>query len=320
MRNLKRALSLTLASVMLLGMMVVGSSAAGYPDVAEDDNVEAIEVVQSVGVMVGDENGNFRPGDSVSRAEMAVVMGKLLNLDYNYYSATCPFTDVSGVYDWARGWVGAAAANGIVSGRGDGIYDPAATVTAVEAASMMMRALGYFKYQNDYADGFEVSTVRLGTTIGIFDGVGSSATEPMTRNQVAQMVLNALQSAVVEPDGNTINLTTPDGVVYTGKVNYVSVTSAKSFATAISRTQATSVGSQNDGWIVELGERLYDGDLKLTDHTIDAFGRPSRYWEYKGNAIGTYAKAANHTAYVTSTNNTLLLFRVFSLLRIRTEP
>ena len=76
MRNLKRALSLTLASVMLLGMMVVGSSAAvGYPDVAEDDNVEAIEVVQSVGVMVGDENGNFRPGDSVSRAEMAVVMG-----------------------------------------------------------------------------------------------------------------------------------------------------------------------------------------------------------------------------------------------------
>ncbi|MEH2940671.1 S-layer homology domain-containing protein [Lawsonibacter sp. JLR.KK007] len=290
MRNLKRALSLTLASVMLLGMMVVGSSAAGYPDVAEDDNVEAIEVVQSVGVMVGDENGNFRPGDSVSRAEMAVVMGKLLNLDYNYYEAVCPFTDVAGVYDWARGWVGAAAANGIVSGRGDGIYDPAATVTAVEAASMMMRALGYFKYQNDYADGFEVSTVRLGTTIGIFDGVGSSATEPMTRNQVAQMVLNALQSAVVEPDGNTINLTTPDGTVYTGKVNYVSVTSARSFATAISRTQATSVGSQNDGWIVELGERLYDGKLELRDNTQDDFGRPSRTWMFDGSEIGTYVK------------------------------
>ncbi|MEY8420221.1 S-layer homology domain-containing protein [Oscillospiraceae bacterium 44-5] len=290
MRNLKRALSLTLASVMLLGMMVVGSSAAGYPDVAEDDNVEAIEVVQSVGVMVGDENGNFRPGDSVSRAEMAVVMGKLLNLDYNYYEAICPFTDVAGVYDWARGWVGAAAANGIVSGRGDGIYDPGATVTAVEAASMMMRALGYFKYQNDYADGFEVSTVRLGTTIGIFDGVGSSASEPMTRNQVAQMVLNALQSAVVEPDGNTINLTTPDGTVYTGKVNYVSVTSDKIFASAISTTRATSVGSYNDGWIVELGERLYDGKLELVNDDIDVFGRPARTWKYNGGEVGTYAK------------------------------
>lgn len=70
---------------------------------------------------------------------------------------------------------------------------------------MLMRALGYFKYQNDYADDFEVSTVRQGTIIGIFDDVGSSATEPMTHNQVAQMVLNALQSPVVEPDGNTIN-------------------------------------------------------------------------------------------------------------------
>ena len=34
MRNLKRALSLTLASVMLLGMMVVGAGAASYPAVS----------------------------------------------------------------------------------------------------------------------------------------------------------------------------------------------------------------------------------------------------------------------------------------------
>ena len=135
MRNLKRALSLTLASVMLLGMMVIGTSAvAGYSDVDEDDNVEAIEVLQAIEVMVGDDRG-FGPDRPVTRNEMAVVMGLLLNLNYNYYVSTCPFTDVSGVYDWARGWVGAAAANGIVSGRGDGIYDPAATVTAVEAAS-----------------------------------------------------------------------------------------------------------------------------------------------------------------------------------------
>ena len=299
MRNLKRALSLTLASVMLLGMMVVGSSAAGYDDVKETDNVEAIEVLQAIEVMVGDERG-FGPDRPVNRAEMAVVMGKLLNLDYNYYSTACPFNDV---YDWARGYVGACAANKIVSGRGDGIYDPGATVTAVEAASMLMRALGYFQYANDVADGFVLSTVREGNKIGIFDGVGSSADAPMTRNQVAQMVLNALQSAVVEPDGNTINLTTPDGTVLTGKVNYVSVTSKKAFATAIKRTEATSVGSNNDGYIVELGERLYDGKLKLNEYTTDAFERPARHWELDGKAIGTYVKKellkAEYTTEVT---------------------
>ena len=55
MRNLKRALSLALASVMLLGMMVVGTSAASYKDVDSKDNLEAIEVLKAVGVMTGDE-------------------------------------------------------------------------------------------------------------------------------------------------------------------------------------------------------------------------------------------------------------------------
>ena len=49
------------------------------------------------------------------------------------------------------------------------------------------------------------------------------------------MALNALRTGVVEPDGNTINMTTPDGSVITSKVNYVNVTSNKSFAAAISK-------------------------------------------------------------------------------------
>ena len=81
MRNLKRALSLTLASVMLLGMMVIGTSAASYPDVDKDNNVEAIEVLQAVGVMQGDDKGNFDPDRSVSRNEMDIIMAKLLDLD-----------------------------------------------------------------------------------------------------------------------------------------------------------------------------------------------------------------------------------------------
>ena len=116
MRNLKRALSLALASVMLVGMMVVGSSAASFPDVSAEDNTEAIAVLEAVKVMIGNENGDFEPDKNVTRAEMAVVMAKLLNLDYKYYETTCPFNDVP---DWAKGWVGACAANGIVSGRGE---------------------------------------------------------------------------------------------------------------------------------------------------------------------------------------------------------
>ena len=299
MRNLKRALSLTLASVMLLGMMVIGTSAvAGYSDVDAEDNVEAIEVLQAIEVMVGDDRG-FGPDRPVSRAEMAVVMGKLLNLDYNYYVATCPFADVSGNYDWAKGWVGACAANGIVSGRGDGIYDPAATVSAVEAASMMMRALGYFQYESDYADGFVLVTVRQASKIGLFNDVNADTNTPLTRNQVAQLALNTLEADMVDAQDNTLHITTGENAgnvnITGGNVTYVVRTSASKFAQAIDSTSYE--GSSSDGRqgsIVQLGEQLYQGNLEK-DADVDAFGAPSTVWTYKNNQIGVYADEADAT-------------------------
>ena len=61
MRNLKRALSLGLTATMISGLMVMGSSAASYADVTSKQNEEAIEVLKTVGIMVGDENGKFNP-------------------------------------------------------------------------------------------------------------------------------------------------------------------------------------------------------------------------------------------------------------------
>ena len=298
MRNLKRALSLTLASVMLLGMMVVGAGAASYPDVDDADNIEAIEVLQAVQVMRGDEYGNFRPDDSVSRVEMAVVMALLLDLDYEYYEASCPFTDVPA---WARGYVGACYANGIVSGYSANTYGASDGVTAVQAASMMMRALGYFKYDSDYADGFELSTVRQGTRIGIFSGVGSNAADKaMTRNQVAQMALNALESTMVDARKTSADITVGSGdtaVNISGQVEYIVRTGATNdkMATAIKTTTANGYGTDGtNGPTIELGEQLYNGDLKKATST-DAFGAPATRWTYKNTEIGKYADEADAT-------------------------
>ena len=113
MRNLKRALSLAMASVMLLGMMVVGTGAS-YADVTSKNNQEAIEVMQAVGVMSGDDKGNFNPDQKVTRGEMAVVMANLLNLKVtDFVGAKTPFTDVP---EWANAYVAACYADGITAG------------------------------------------------------------------------------------------------------------------------------------------------------------------------------------------------------------
>ena len=45
MRNLKRVLSLALASVMLIGMMVVGASAANYDDFSDKDKIVNLSLI-----------------------------------------------------------------------------------------------------------------------------------------------------------------------------------------------------------------------------------------------------------------------------------
>ena len=195
MRNLKRALSLALASVMLLGMMVVGTSAS-YADVSSKNNLEAIEVLKLVGVMTGDDKGNFNPDANVTRNEMAVIMCNLLGLKTG---GNHPFTDVPA---WAAPYVAACKADGIIAGYSATYFGANDTVTAAQAGLMVLKALGYFQFAADFGDSWQLATVKQASKIDLYDGIDASATTALTRNDVAQLVLNALEANMVEPDGN----------------------------------------------------------------------------------------------------------------------
>ena len=288
MRNLKRALSLAMASVMLLGMMVVGTS-AGYDDVSSKENQEAIEVLQAVGIMTGDENGNFNPNANVTRNEMAVVMSNLMDYRVATYAGTSPFTDVP---DWAEPYVAACYTNGITAGYSATIYAGNNTVTTSEAALMLMKALGYFQYQSDFEEDWQFATVKQAGKIDLFKGVDSGVTEAMTRNDVARLVLNTLKSGMVEPDDDTIKVESGDVSVVAGSIKYNYITSDENYALAIKQVNASGSLVNSGQAIVELGEKLYQGDLRMDDAagTIDNFGRPATAWTLKYNEIGSYAK------------------------------
>ncbi len=290
MRNLKRALSLALASVMLLGMMVVGSSAASYPDVDDNDNVEAIEVLNAVKVMIGD-HGSFNPDKAVNRHEMAVIMAKLVlgNEAADNYVGSHPFTDV---YPWADKYVAACYENGLVSGTSATTYGGNQPLTAVQAAAMMLRALGYKDLSKGATD-WRAPVTAMANQIRLFSGVASNPKEQLTRNQVAQLALNTLKSPVVDLKDGTFNISDGNGAVIVtgGSREYIVRSSNEAYARAINNTErAGTSASSVQGYTVELGEHLYNGDLKLYDDRTDDFGRPARVWEYDGKDIGSYAK------------------------------
>ena len=284
MRNLKRALSLGLTATMISGLMVMGSSAASYADVTSKQNEEAIEVLKTVGIMTGDENGKFNPEAKVTRNEMAVVMCNLLDYTVASYKGTSPFTDVP---EWAEPYVAACYTNGITSGYDAKTYGGSDTVTTGQAALMLLKALGYFQYSADFGSDWLVETTKNGSTAGLFDGVATGAKEALTRNDVAQMALNALEADLVKAEKNGSDVQVGDIVISGGKATYDSRTGTDSKYAKIDNTKV-------DGkYTIQLGEDLYKGDLVKADGADDDFGRPSVKWTYENKEIGTYADDAD---------------------------
>ena len=284
MRNLKRALSLGLTATMISGLMVMGSSAASYADVTSKQHEEAIEVLKTVGIMTGDENGKFNPEAKVTRNEMAVVMCNLLDYTVASYKGTSPFTDVP---EWAEPYVAACYTNGITSGYDAKTYGGSDTVTTGQAALMLLKALGYFQYSADFGSDWLVETTKNGSTAGLFDGVATGAKEALTRNDVAQMVLNALEADLVKAEKNGSDVHVGDIVISGGKATYDARTGTDSKYAKIDNTKV-------DGkYTIQLGEDLYNGDLVKADGADDDFGRPSVKWTYENKEIGTYADDAD---------------------------
>ena len=205
MRNLKRTLSLALASVMLVGMMSVGASAVNASDFTDADeivNKDAVSTMTALGIINGKEDGNyFDPTGNVTRAEMAKMLCVAINGGVDPVLGvkdTPTFTDIKGT--WAESYIEYCAANGIIAGRGNNKFDPTGTVSATEAAKMLLGVLGYSAEKsglvgNDWA----INTNVLANQNGLYKKLANlNANTMLTRDNAAQMIYNALDANMVE--------------------------------------------------------------------------------------------------------------------------
>ena len=205
MRNLKRALSLALAAIMLIGMMVVSASATGLDDFSDKDKVvnkDAVSMLTTLGVINGKEDGSyFDPTGNVTRAEMAKMIATVLNqgadVDGLYVGMNTGLTDVKG--HWAESYINYCYSLGIIAGRGNGKFDPAATVTGNEAAKMLLVAAGYdAQLEGLTGNDWAIKTASLASTLGIFDDLTAPTGDPLTRDNAALLIYNALDIEMIQ--------------------------------------------------------------------------------------------------------------------------
>ena len=197
MRNLKRVLSLALASVMLIGMMVVGASAANYDDFSDKDkivNKEAVSTLVELGVIAGKDDGTYDPTGIVTRGEMAKMICVVLNggKDPSLGNVTkYSYTDTVG--HWAAPYIEYCAIRGIVAGKGDGTFGPNETVTGSQAAKMLLVAAGYQSAIEGFTGAnWEVNANVRANAVGLYDGLDINPSQGLTRDSAAQMVYNIL--------------------------------------------------------------------------------------------------------------------------------
>ncbi len=183
---MRRTVSLLLVLVMCLSETVL---AASFPDVNSNaDYAEAVDYMSEIGIMVGNEQGNFNPVKTVTRAEMATVICRLMGEDEGSPTEQALFPDVP-VGHWANSYVSKAAELGVVNGYDNGNFGPADTVTYEQAVTMVMRAMGcegFAQASGGYPDGY----LTVAEEFGYLGGLHLSIGDKMSRSDVAVLLYN----------------------------------------------------------------------------------------------------------------------------------
>ncbi|MGQ9837772.1 MAG: S-layer homology domain-containing protein [Cyanobacteriota bacterium] len=126
------ALVVSCGSLALVGEPVWGQ----LSDIGTYWGAQYITALQERQVIGGFPDGTFRPNESVTRAQFAVIVTKAFGLDTNVPSRQ--FADP--IPSWAAPSIGAAAAAGFVSGFPDGTFRPNDVLTRAQAITVLTKA------------------------------------------------------------------------------------------------------------------------------------------------------------------------------------
>ena len=177
--------------------MFAGAAFTDQADIKVDS--EVVDTLVSLGVINGYTDGSFKPNDTVTRAEMAKMIYVLRtgNSDASAYNNDkTSFTDVNG--HWAAGFIKYCQSVGIIAGQSATKFAPDQTVTAQEAAKMLLVTLGYDAQKAGLVGiNWASKTNALADENGLLDDVNTSFTGPCPRQYAAQLIYNAIDTPTV---------------------------------------------------------------------------------------------------------------------------
>jgi len=191
--NLKKVLALVLAFACAFTMF---AGAASYSDQADIKASTAVDMLSSLGVIQGYDDGSFKPNNTVTRAQMAKMIFTIMNGGNDnanaYASLPTAFTDLP-TAAWAQGYVRYLQNTGIIAGKSATKFAPNDTVTGLEAAKMVLVAAGYNAQKAGLTGAaWAQNTMKYGQLNNLFENVDADLNAALPRQYAAQILYNAL--------------------------------------------------------------------------------------------------------------------------------
>ena len=148
---LARALHLGLDDEDTAGS-TTGPATAAFIDTVGTTHAAAIDAVHAAGIAGGFPDGTYRPGEAVTRGQMATFLARAAGLDIDHdagpaVSEAWPFTDIAGTTHAAA--ILAVQDAGIARGYSGGTFSPGAPITRAQMASFLMRMLDHVDHAAD---------------------------------------------------------------------------------------------------------------------------------------------------------------------------
>jgi S-layer homology domain. len=279
MSTLKKVLALTLALAMVMSLGVF----AAFKDQAtiDEDCVDAMETMNALGIMLGDNNGNANPTKTITRAEAAAMIFRLMNKgkdDATIYNGAKYFSDVP-VGAWYEGYVNYAFTMGIINGRTTTTFDPNAPVTGYEIAKMLLGCLKYRADLEGYTGAQWAANVQNDAfAAGLLDDYGMALSAPAQRQWVSVMFTSVLSSCFVTySDGEAVEGTVTLGTKNFGMKTYDGLLEAAGYAVIDDVT--VSVPSTDDqadySFVKGLGTLEFAADVNLLGQEVEVLYKAS---------------------------------------------
>jgi len=173
------------------------AAANSLKDISNHWAADRIKDLVARGAIKGYPDGNFRPDATITRAEYTTAVVKAFSLTA---ANGKHFADTSG--HWARDYIAAATAAGIVGGYSDNSFAPDEPITRQQMASMVVKAarLTTSAVSNQFSDNDSIADwaredVATAVSNQIIKGYPDNTFKPggkATRAEAAAVIVNAL--------------------------------------------------------------------------------------------------------------------------------